>query len=204
MSRGLLIVDVQNDFCEGGSLAVAGGAAAAAEITELIANRPTFYDRIITSQDWHNPLPDRNGGHFADPMTEDPDYVTTWPVHCVAGTAGAELHPNLMLGWVGVPITRIRKGQGRPDYSAFQGVTPNGYTLAVTLGTLGITDLDVVGIATDHCVRASVLHALAPAVGLRSVRVLADLTAGVDDEATGRAIGQMRDAGAKVTTSDLI
>lgn len=201
MTRGLLIVDVQNDFCEGGSLAVAGGAAVAGGITKWVQDREGYYSRLITSQDWHNPLPDLNGGHFAEPGTE-PDYATTWPVHCVAGTTGAEFHPDLLLGWDGTTIVGVRKGQGRPDYSAFQGHTRGDFSLRVALGIAGITELDVVGIATDHCVRASALHALLPSSGLAEVRVIADLTAGVGEESTGSAIAEMRAAGALVTTTD--
>jgi nicotinamidase/pyrazinamidase len=211
MTRGLLIVDVQNDFIEGGSLAVAGGRQVAKQIGYLLAERPGLYTDVFVSQDWHNPLPDLNGGHFAEPGTE-PDYVTTWPVHCVGGTRGAEIEPQLsqVLGAVSDAgqsrVRQIRKGQGRPDYSAFQGRNPFGQqTLAWEIGQADVTSLDVVGLATDHCVRASTLHALQLApVRLQEVRVVVNLCAGVDLNSTRAALLAMQEQGAKLTTTDFL
>lgn len=205
MNRGLLIVDVQQDFCEGGALAVTGGAAVAKGITTLLGNDANRYARIFTSQDWHNPLPDLNGGHFAAPG-EAPDYVNTWPVHCVAGTEGADFHPDLVLGWDGTPVIRVRKGQGRPDYSAFQGrETEIDKSLNWLLRSQGIQALDVVGIATDYCVQASTLHALQRiGDGLTEVRVITDLTAGVADDSTRAALLAMQEQGAVLTTTSRI
>ena len=197
MNRGLLIVDVQRDFCEGGALAVTGGAAVAKGISDLLGKDPG-YRRIFTSQDWHNPLPDLNGGHFAAPG-EDPDYVNTWPVHCVAGTEGADFHQDLLLGWEGTPVIKVHKGQGRPDYSAFQGY---GVTVDESLPGLiqaaGINALDVVGIATDYCVYQSSLDALKLLPQLSEVRILADLTAGVAADSTQAALADLTRLGAKV------
>jgi nicotinamidase/pyrazinamidase len=195
MTRGLLIVDVQIDFCEGGALAVAGGAAVAKGITDMLGTDPG-YTALVTSQDWHNPLPDLNGGHFA-PEGEDPDYVTTWPVHCVAGSHGSMFHPNLVLGWEGTPVYGVYKGQGRPDYSAFQGITPGQFPLETLLEARGITALDVVGIATDHCVYQSALDALRN-LRLTEVRVLTGLIAGVDAQRSQDALADLERMGARL------
>lgn len=185
MVKALLIVDVQNDFTEGGSLGVTGGDAVAEGISAHLAAHAGDYDAVIASRDWHDADSD-NGGHFSD----TPDFVDSWPVHCVAGTTGAEFDPLLDTA----PITReVRKGQGRPDYSAFQGITETGSRLGELLNDLTITEVDVVGIATDHCVRASALDALS--AGL-SVRVLTDLVAGVGDESSRAALAEVEKAGA--------
>jgi nicotinamidase/pyrazinamidase len=205
MNRGLLIVDVQRDFCEGGALAVAGGAQVAKDITAFLGADIDRYNRVVVSQDWHNPLPDLNGGHFAAPG-ETPDYVTTWPVHCVAGTEGADLHPDLVLGWEGTPVVRVQKGQGRPDYSAFQG-TIAGVGKPLVAALFGLDALDVVGIATDHCVRASALHALGgpgTMANLTEVRVITDLCAGVDGAASENALIEIALRGGTITTTDRI
>ena len=167
-SRALLIVDVQQDFTEGGALAVAGGAQTAANITEHIRRNRGDYDLIVASRDWHNP-DDSNGGHFSD----TPDWVDTWPPHCVAGTPGADYHPALDIAEIDV---HIFKGQGVPAYSAFEGFTDGGETLAWLLVDRGITAMDVVGIATDYCVRASALDALGEGL---AVTVIAALSVGV-------------------------
>ena len=186
MGRALLIIDVQNDFCEGGALAVAGGAGIAERVSNFLAKYVDDYDLVVASRDWHDGGND-NGGHFA--TDAPPDLVRTWPVHCIAGTRGAEYHPDLDTGGIDV---HIRKGQGRPAYSIFEGVTEEGQPLAALLAERGITDVDVVGIATDHCVRASALDALAAGEG---VRVLTDLVAGVAPASSAAALGEMHAAG---------
>src|SRR5690606_23641158 len=113
MSRALLIVDVQNDFTEGGALAVTGGDAVASAVSEFLAAHAAEYDVIVASRDWHDADGD-NGGHFAD----QPDFRGTWPVHCVAGTPGAEYDPLLATDAV---THHVRKGQGMPAYSMFEG-----------------------------------------------------------------------------------
>jgi nicotinamidase/pyrazinamidase len=192
MARALFIIDVQNDFTEGGALAVEGGAAVAAGISELLARHPDYYDDIVASRDWHDPDND-NGGHFAG--QNEPDYVTTWPVHCVAGTAGAEYHPALATDAISV---HIRKGQGKPAYSIFEGTTDTGQRLADLLTERGITDVDVVGLATDHCVRASASDALEHG---QHVRILTDLIAGVAPEPSERALAELAHAGAVIGSS---
>ena len=190
MARALLIVDVQNDFTEGGALAVEGGKAVAAAISAHLARHPQRYSEVIASQDWHSGE-GNNGGHFAP----QPDYVNTWPVHCVAGTAGADFDPALDVASI---TFHVQKGQGKPDYSAFQGVTPDGRSLAALLDDKGIDSLDVVGIATDYCVLASALDA---AAGGRKVTVLSDLVAGVAPESSAEALVQLAASGVTISRS---
>jgi nicotinamidase/pyrazinamidase len=192
MTRALFIIDVQNDFTEGGALGVEGGAAVAAGITRYLAQHPNLYDEVFASRDWHDADND-NGGHFA--TTDAPDFVTTWPVHCVAGTTGADYHPDLETSAVTVGV---RKGQGRPAYSIFEGVTDTGESVPQKLDDLGIDEVDVVGIATDYCVLASALDTVAAG---RSVRVLEDLVAGVDPASSALALEQLAAAGVRIDQS---
>ena len=191
MSRALLIVDVQNDFTEGGSLPVAGGAAVAAGITRLLDEHGADYDLVIASRDWHD-ADDDNGGHISD----HPDYVDSWPAHCIAETAGAEYHPALASDRIDV---HLKKGQGKPAYSAFEGVDEFGKTIRDVLQAHGVRELDVVGLATDHCVRASALDSLADG---EHVRVFTDLVAGVGAESSAAALAELAAAGAELTASD--
>ncbi len=185
--RALLVVDVQNDFCEGGALAVAGGNAVAGRIRDLLA--ATDADLVVATRDHHiDP-----GTHFAD----DPDYVDTWPVHCVAGTPGAELHPDL----AGSRIDAVfHKGQFAAAYSGFEGRHADeelaDRTLLEHLEAAGVTDVEVVGLATDHCVRATALDAAAAGF---ATTVLLRYCAGVAPDTTAAAIGEMRAAGVVVT-----
>jgi nicotinamidase-related amidase len=201
VTRGLLIVDVQTDFCEGGRLGVEGGNAVAASIAQLLMDRPGLYTHVFASQDWHNAPGDDNGGHFA--LDGHPDFIKTWPVHCVANTPGSDIQPVLMSTLSQLPaghLTYVRKGQGRPDYSAFQGRTVNDdWPLSFALGATQVSSLDVVGIATDHCVRASAADALGLLGRLREVRVVSDLCAGVNREASVQALHELEVAGAVVT-----
>lgn len=187
MVKALLIVDVQNDFTEGGALGVTGGDRVAEGITRHLAANAGDYDAIIASRDWHDADND-NGGHFSD----TPDFVDSWPVHCVADTTGAEFDPLLETAAI---THEVRKGQGKPDYSAFQGITETGSSLGELLDELTVTEVDVVGIATDHCVRASVLDARAAGV---DVRVLTDLIAGVGEESSATAVSEMEAAGVRL------
>ncbi|MEJ1088990.1 isochorismatase family protein [Microbacterium sp. Mu-80] len=190
MTRALLIVDVQNDFTEGGALAVAGGDAVASAVSELLTARASDYAVIVASRDWHDADGD-NGGHFA----AEPDFVDSWPVHCVAGTAGADYDPLLVTDAI---THHVRKGRGVPAYSMFDGTTEEGASTAEVLAAHGVTDADIVGIATDHCVRASALDAIAHGV---HVRVLTDLTAGVGEESSERALAELAHAGAVLAVS---
>ncbi|HTZ93489.1 MAG TPA: isochorismatase family protein [Streptosporangiaceae bacterium] len=180
--RALIIVDVQNDFCEGGSLAVPGGAAIARAITAYVGRTGRGrYDHIVASQDYHiDP-----GSHFA----AEPDFVTTWPRHCVAGTAGAEFHPDFDASGT---EEIFRKGQHAAAYSAFEGLSQRGESLLAWLSERGVTDIDVAGIATDYCVRATAADAAAAGF---ATTVRLDLTAGVDATTTAEALKSLRAAG---------
>ena len=123
-----------------------------------MATNDARYTTVVATRDWHAPLPDTNAGHFA--VGADPDYATTWPVHCVAGSPGAEYHPDLRLP---DRTVHVRKGQGRQDYSGFDGDVGGmpGATLADVLTAAGVTEVDIVGLATDHCVAATATDARA-------------------------------------------
>ena len=190
--RGLLIVDVQNDFTEGGALGVDGGTEVARGITRYLYDHASDYDVVIASRDWHDPDND-NGGHFA--TGDEPNFVDTWPAHCVAGTFGAEYHPELDLAPIDI---HVKKGQGEPAYSMFEGITDDGHTVAEVLDARGITEVDVVGIATDHCVRASALDALKEG---QQVRILTDLIAAVSPATGEQALAELQSEGAAVQTS---
>ena len=193
MTRALFIIDVQNDFTEGGALGVEGGAAVAAGITRHLAAHPDRYDRVFASRDWHNGTDD-NGGHFATDAA--PDFVDSWPVHCVAGTPGAEYHPALDTAGIDV---HVKKGQGVPAYSIFEGTTDDGRSVAEVLDDLGIDEVELAGIATDYCVRASGLDALSAG---RRVTVLTDLVAGVAPASSASALDELESAGATLATTE--
>jgi nicotinamidase/pyrazinamidase len=183
VTRALVVVDVQNDFCEGGSLPVEGGAAVAAAISALLAN--SDYDHVVATRDAHHDP----GSHFA----EQPDYVDTWPAHCVVGTPGVEFHPAFDTQTVEAVFD---KGAWTAAYSGFEGVDPGGTPLADWLRMHNVDGIDVVGIATDHCVRATALDAAKEGF---TTRVLLDLTAGVAAPTTEAALGQLREAGVGLT-----
>ncbi|RMH71580.1 MAG: nicotinamidase [Actinomyces sp.] len=193
MGRALIVVDVQNDFCEGGSLAVEGGAAVARRITETVGHDRAggTYDVVVATRDWHiDP-----GEHFAPAGTE-PDYRTTWPVHCVAGSPGAAFHPELDIHI----DEEFRKGRHSASYTGFDGVAASDDTtpLADWLRARGVDAVDIVGIATDHCVRATALDAVREGF---ATRVLLDRCAGVAPDTTAAAIEEMRAAGVDVVES---
>jgi nicotinamidase/pyrazinamidase len=183
MTRALVVVDVQNDFCEGGSLAVAGGAAVAAAVTEHVRTAGGDYAHVVATRDHHiDP-----GAHFA----EQPDFLDTWPAHCVVGTGGVELHPALDRG----PIDAVfDKGEYAAAYSGFEARS-DGTLLADWLRERGVDAVDVVGIATDHCVRATALDAVANGF---ATRVLLHLTAGVAEGTTEAALEQLGTAGVRL------
>lgn len=187
MKRALIVVDVQNDFCEGGSLPVTGGAQVAHDIAEILHHwtikdpKAPDYDHVVATKDHHvDP-----GDHWS----RDPDYVDSWPVHCRVGTDGEAFHPNLDPQ----PFDAIfLKGEMAAAYSGFEGRTVRGVSLAEWLARHDVTDVDVCGIATDHCVRATALDAVAH--GFRT-RLLTDLCAGVAPDTTRRALTEMSEAG---------
>ncbi|AXE78158.1 MULTISPECIES: isochorismatase family protein [Streptomyces] len=194
MHRALIVVDVQNDFCEGGSLAVAGGADVAAAITDLIGEAQPGYRHVVATRDHHvDP-----GNHFST----EPDYEHTWPAHCVAGTEGVGFHPNFAPAVASGAIDAVfDKGAYAAAYSGFEGLDENGVGLADWLRDRGVTEVDVVGIATDHCVRATALDAVR--AGL-TTHVLLDLTAGVAEETTERALEELRRAGVKLSGKPVV
>lgn len=194
MKRALIVVDVQNDFCEGGSLPVAGGAEAAYKIAELLHHwsrqdpKAPDYAVAVATRDHHiDP-----GDHFAPPGT-DPDFVDTWPVHCVVDTDGAAFHPNLDPQ----PFDAIfLKGEHSAAYSGFEGRTTDGTGLADWLNQHDVTDVDICGIATDFCVRHTTIDALKNGF---NTRLLIDLCVGVAPETTAQAVEELRSAGASIT-----
>ncbi|MBD8206019.1 isochorismatase family protein [Microbacterium sp. CFBP 8790] len=190
MTRALFIVDVQNDFTERGALGVEGGDAVAERISRHLEAHADDYAVVVASRDWHHG-DDDNGGHFS----ATPDFVDTWPVHCVGGTYGADYDEVFDTARV---THHLKKGQGKPAYSLFEGVSDDGQTAAGILEEHGIRHIDLVGIATDYCVRASALDAIAAG---RSVRVLTDLIAGVHPTSSAAALAEIEAAGAELTRS---
>ncbi|MFD1213375.1 isochorismatase family protein [Arthrobacter sp. GCM10027362] len=204
MTRALIIVDVQNDFCEGGPLAVAGGAQVAADISEHLENQPERYDFVVATQDWHiDP-----GSHFA----EEPDYVESWPKHCVAGTKGARLHPDLDTD----PIDAyFRKGAYEAAYSGFEAVlapedevaTGERNDEAEDAEDADLVSLDdwlqqnevdevvVAGLATDYCVRATALDA---AQAGYTTSVILPLTAGINKDRIEETLAEFEDNGIEI------
>jgi nicotinamidase/pyrazinamidase len=184
MHRALIVIDVQNDFCEGGSLPVPGGSEVAAAITEHIATHRDEYTHVLATRDHHlDP-----GAHFS----AEPDYVDSWPPHCVAGTEGVGFHPNFAPSVTSGAIEAVfDKGAHAAAYSGFEGFDENGSTLAAWLREREVTAVDLVGIATDHCVRATALDAVREGF---ATRVLLDLTAGVAEPTTTAALEQLRTA----------
>ena len=181
--RALIVVDVQNDFCEGGSLAVDGGGEVARAISRYLQDGHG-YAHVVATNDYHvDP-----GSHFSD----DPDYASSWPRHCVAGTAGARFHPDLDTARVEAVF---RKGAHGAAYSGFEGADDAGTPLADWLRQRGVDEVDVVGIATDYCVRATAADAARAGF---TTRVLLDLTAGVAPESTANAIDEMSAAGVEL------
>ena len=183
--RALIIVDVQNDFCEGGSLAVAGGSAVARAISDRLARPGHAYQHVVATRDYHvDP-----GQHFS----AVPDFVTTWPPHCRAGTPGADFHPDLDTSLI---EEEFRKGAHAAAYSGFEGTSGAGQPLADWLRERGVTAVDVAGIATDYCVRATAADAAE--AGL-ATRLLLDLTAGVTPATTAAAVSELRGLGVEIS-----
>lgn len=189
MRRALIITDVQHDFCEGGSLPVEGGVAVAQRISDHVVSRGGEYDAVVASADWHHDP----GDHWS----EDPDFRDSWPVHCAVGTRGAEFRPELEPALERVEAV-FRKGELDAAYSAFEGRTEvdgEQVDLATWLADRGIREVEVVGIATDHCVRATALDAISHGL---ATTVLLNLCVGVDPETTQAAVVEMRAAGITV------
>ncbi len=188
--RALIIVDVQNDFCEGGSLAVTGGAEAARRISEHVVAEAGRYAAIVATADWH----EDPGPHFSD----SPDYVQSWPAHCRIGTDGALFHPQAEKAFEHVEAV-FRKGHHSAAYSGFEGFTVDGserVTLADWLRERAVEAVDIVGIATDHCVRATALDAADEGF---EPTVLLDLTAAVSASTAAAALEEFAQQGVEVT-----
>ena len=194
MNRALIVVDVQNDFCEGGSLGVVGGGDVAAAITELIGDASAGYRHVVATRDHHI----EPGDHFSD----NPDFEHSWPRHCVAGTEGIGFHPHFAPAVLAGGVQAVfDKGAYTAAYSGFEGADENGTPLAAWLRQREVSEVDVVGIATDHCVRATALDARRE--GFRT-RVLLDLTAGVAAATTERALEELRHAGVELSGEPLV
>jgi nicotinamidase/pyrazinamidase len=184
--RALIVVDVQRDFCEGGALAVPGGAALAGAISNYLDDGPD-YRCVVATQDFHiDP-----GDHFSD----RPDYISSWPPHCRAGSIGAEFHPDLDAGRFEAVF---RKGAYDAGYSGFSGADDSGTLLADWLRRREIGEVDIVGVATDHCVRRTAEDAVKEGL---TTRIILDLTAGVGEKSTAAAIEALRAAGVTIATS---
>ena len=183
MSTALVVVDVQRDFCEGGSLAVAGGAAVAARISDLLESDPG-YACVVATRDHHiDP-----GNHFSP----EPDFVDSWPRHCEVGTPGVEFHDALRVRDFAAVFD---KGEYAAAYSGFEGRNADGIDLADFLRERGVDQVEVCGIATDHCVRATALDAAQAGF---ATTVLLDLTAAVSPERLDATMAQLADAGVAV------
>ncbi|TMK89216.1 MAG: isochorismatase family protein [Actinobacteria bacterium] len=184
VTRALVIVDLQNDFCEGGSLGVDGGAQVARRVSDHVADHGDEYDLIVASRDYHV----EPGGHFSDA----PDFRDSWPVHCVVGTNGAAFHPDFEVDRVDDVFS---KGAYSAAYSAFEAVDDDGRTLEQVLRERGVEAVDLVGLATDYCVRSTTLDAVRAGF---TARVLTDMAAGVNQDTTAAALDEMAAAGVEL------
>jgi nicotinamidase/pyrazinamidase len=192
--RALIIVDVQKDFCEGGSIPVKGGADRAAAIADLVRRADGQYAFVVATRDHHiDP-----GAHFS----ENPDFQNSFPVHCVVGSEGGEFHPHFAPAVDAGHIDEVVfKGAHSASKSGFEGFTQDGTALSDWLKARDITDLDVVGIATDHCVKATALDGVRAGF---SVRVLLDYTAGVAADSTRTALDELRRAGVALSGEPVV
>ncbi|WP_189602435.1 isochorismatase family protein [Streptomyces lateritius] len=195
MGQALIVVDVQNDFCEGGSVAVAGGAEIAVKVRDLVRRAAKAgYQHVVATRDHHiDP-----GDHFSD----TPDFKTSWPVHCVAGTQGSDFHPDFLPAVrAGAVDAVFYKGAYEAAYSGFEGADENGTGMTTWLREHGVTTVDVVGIATDHCVKATALDAAAAGF---ITRVLLGLTAGVHHDTIRQACDELSQAGVELSGTPVV
>ncbi|MEV7142833.1 isochorismatase family protein [Streptomyces tauricus] len=195
MGRALIVVDVQNDFCEGGSVPVAGGALVAVKVRDLVGRAAEAgYQYVVATRDHHiDP-----GDHFSD----TPDFKTSWPVHCVAGTQGSDFHPDFLPAvHAGALDAVFYKGAYEAAYSGFEGADEEGRGLTAWLREHGVTTVDVVGIATDHCVKATALDAAAAGF---TTRVLLDLTAGVRHDTIQQARDELSQVGVELSGTPVV
>jgi nicotinamidase/pyrazinamidase len=178
----LLLVDVQNDFCAGGALEVPNADHVFSPLNRYIAEAVDHDMPVYSSRDWHPAI----SSHFKQ-------WGGPWPPHCVQGTPGARFHPDVHLPST---VIVISKGEdfASSGYSDFEGHTPKGTPFLEDLRARGISHLYVGGIATEYCVRYTVLDALT--AGLH-ITVLPDAIVGIDAEDSKRALGEMLEAGAQ-------
>jgi nicotinamidase/pyrazinamidase len=179
----LLIIDVQNDFCTGGSLPVPGADEIVPLINEAIEHVTRAGLLIYASRDWHR----RSSPHFQQ-------FGGHWPVHCVAGTYGAEFQPALQLPKTSIIVSKGQIGEG---YSAFEAITEDGVTFGDELRRQGVDLLYIAGIAVDYCVRATAIDALRKGFG---VTILIDAVVGINAQESARALEQMKEEGASMLT----
>lgn len=187
---GLVVVDVQNDFCEGGALGVPGGTALAAEISVFLDKKAHLFSAVVASKDWHTAESD-NGGHIAT-SGDEPNFATTWPEHCIANSWGAEYSASLDTELI---HHHLKKGQGSPGYSAFEGVDQLGNTLHSILDKAGVRSLAIVGIALEHCVAATARDAIEKGY---EVVILASLCASIDSIRAAQVLDDLVDRGVRV------
>lgn len=175
--KALIVVDIQKDFCEGGNLAVAGGNKVAGLVSSRLMPAWPLYPVVALTRDWHI----APGNHFA--IYEEPDYKTSWPVHCVAGTRGAEIHPDITRALRNLPrdtaVDFFNKGATSAAYSGFEGRNSLEVPLHIWLKAYGVTEVDIVGLALDYCVKET---ARAAALNHYNTRVLTSYTASVHPE----------------------
>jgi nicotinamidase/pyrazinamidase len=195
MGRALIVVDVQNDFCEGGSVPVAGGALVAVKVRDLVGRAAEAGHQYVVATRDHHIDP---GDHFSD----TPDFKTSWPVHCVAGTQGSDFHPDFLPAvHAGALDAVFYKGAYEAAYSGFEGADEEGTGLTAWLREHGVTTVDVVGIATDHCVKATALDAAAAGF---TTRVLLDLTAGVHHDTIQQARDELSQVGVELSGTPVV
>ncbi len=188
MRNALLVVDVQNDFVEGGSLPVPGGVQVAALISRHLRHFKGEYQFVAATRDYH----EDPGEHFSD----HPDFVNSWPPHCVVGTPGAAFcTPISNLVREKLIQTVVEKGRHAAAYSGFDAMDARGHPLLDVLKEARVDHIDVCGIATDYCVRATALDARKHDF---QVRVLVNLCAAVNPETGQRALDEMKAAGCQV------
>ncbi|TVR71412.1 MAG: nicotinamidase [Sphaerobacteraceae bacterium] len=192
IKRALLIVDVQHDFCPGGALPAEDGDAVVPVLNRTIEKFQAAGYPVVASRDWH---PEQSA-HFQE-------WGGPWPPHCIQGTTGAEFHKDLELPADVVVITKGDDPEEDEGYSAFEGKTDDGKSLAETLHDEDIEEVFVGGLATDYCVRASALDAVK--AGFRT-HLIVDAVRGVDVNPgdSGHAIEEMKRDGVHITISDQI
>ncbi|TAN35069.1 isochorismatase family protein [bacterium] len=188
MRSALLAIDLQADFVQGGNLPVPNGLQVAAQIARHIRHFKTEYAFVVATRDYHEDP--------ADHFSPQPDYHATWPPHCVIGTLGAAFVPPIAnLVREKLIQTVVSKGRHAAAYSGFEGLDPRGHHLVDVLKEARIDHIDVCGIATDYCVRATALDARKNAF---QVRVLVNLCAAVNEATGQQAMDELKAAGCQL------